>query len=772
MTDTPHAWSARRYLLALSIAVILPALVFAGIVAWIYADRERDRYQSQVIELARGIMTSVERELGGIEAAVQALSTSRSLKRADYAVFYQQAIEAKTFNGTNVVVRDAAGQQLVNTRRPYGEALPSNDTEADRRAAELRGPYVSDLFTGAVAGEPLFIVSTPVFADDGRTVLSFVNMSVPPERIANVIEQESIPESWSAGVLDRKGVIVGRHPDHREFVSQPASTRFMTQATGREGIYEGTNLQGVAVMTAFVRSSRYGWTVTTSVPKSVLAAPLQRSLWLLATLGTLLLALSSVMALGFGRRLAAPIAALSRQASALRAGDEVAPIATNLREVNEVSFEIAKAARARLAAEKALALSARRLEREATERAAILSQLAEGVIVTDAAGKIVFVNEAASRLYGGAKLDIEPEAETSTYQLLTVDGEPHPSEDLPLARAIAKGETVENARWRIRRSDGSEVLAIGSARPVFAADGSRIGSVLTVRDDTKRELDEREQARLTGVLAEQASELLESNEELQRYAYIVSHDLRAPLVNVMGFTSELDALREDILAELKGNPRAAGFDRDISEALGFIKASIAKMESLIAAILKLSREGRRSLRPEPLDMPNLVQGLVDAIRHQIESAGATVEVAPDLPTIVCDKVAIDQIVGNILDNAVKYLDPSRPGRIVVTGEDRGARVVYRIADNGRGIDARDHARVFELFRRAGKQDRPGEGIGLAHVKALVRALGGRITLASEPGVGTNFTVILPAIMNRRTEPGAESKDGPRADAPTDRLTLA
>ncbi len=350
------------------------------------------------------------------------------------------------------------------------------------------------------------------------------------------------------------------------------------------------------------------------------------------------------------------------------------------------------------------------------------------------------------------------EAYASTYQLLTIDGEPHPFEDLPLTRAVTKAETVEHARWRIRRPDGSEVLAIGSARPVLADDGSRIGSVLTVRDDTKRDLDEREQARLTGALAEQAAELIESNEELQRYAYIVSHDLRAPLVNVMGFTSELDALREEILAELKDNPKADGFDRDISEALGFIKAGIAKMESLIAAILKLSREGRRSLRPEHLDMPELVKGLVDAIRHQIESAGAIVDVSPDLPPIVCDRVAIEQIVGNILDNAVKYLDPSRPGRIEVTGEDRAARVVYRIADNGRGIDARDHARVFELFRRAGQQDRPGEGIGLAHVKALVRAMGGRITLTSEPGVGTTFTVILPAVMKRATISWVDSDD--------------
>ena len=109
-------------------------------------------------------------------------------------------------------------------------------------------------------------------------------------------------------------------------------------------------------------------------------------------------------------------------------------------------------------------------------------------------------------------------------------------------------------------------------------------------------------------------------------------------------------------------------------------------------------------------------------------------------------------VGNLLDNAVKYLDPSRPGLVRVTAETRGSRVAVHVADNGRGIAPQDHARVFELFRRAGAQDRPGEGIGLAHVKAMARALGGRVTLRSAPGEGSTFTVILPqepAIEARR-----------------------
>jgi len=130
--------------------------------------------------------------------------------------------------------------------------------------------------------------------------------------------------------------------------------------------------------------------------------------------------------------------------------------------------------------------SAETLANAAAERDAILSQLAEGVIVTDPDGRIVFVNEAAVRQHGVERLDVAPEDYSETYHLFTEAGEPHPFEDLPLTRAVLKGETVADARWRIRRPDGTEVLAVGNARPVVAPDGRKIGAVLTLRDETAR----------------------------------------------------------------------------------------------------------------------------------------------------------------------------------------------------------------------------------------------------------------------------------------------
>ena len=179
-------------------------------------------------------------------------------------------------------------------------------------------------------------------------------------------------------------------------------------------------------------------------------------------------------------------------------------------------------------------------------------------------------------------------------------------------------------------------------------------------------------------------------------------------------------------------------------ALRFIKASTAKMDRLIGAILALSREGRRTFSPEPLAMRALLGSIADSLAHQVQSAGAAIELGA-LPDLVADKLAVEQVFANLIENALKYGRPDRPVRIQVAGEVGDGVVHYSVADNGRGIAERDRERVFELFRRAGDQTVPGEGIGLAHVRALVRRLGGSISFESVLNEGTTFHVRLPPL---------------------------
>ncbi len=255
-------------------------------------------------------------------------------------------------------------------------------------------------------------------------------------------------------------------------------------------------------------------------------------------------------------------------------------------------------------------------------------------------------------------------------------------------------------------------------------------------------------ASLDETVRKRTADLSAANEEIQRFAYIVSHDLRAPLVNIMGFTSELEQSAGQLsraAAEMGMAPEVREpLEEETIEALRFIKASTGKMDRLINAILKLSREGRRVLTPERLDMPLLFAGLAESMRHQVTDHDAQVTVG-SVPNLVADRVAIEQIFGNVIDNALKYLQPGRPGVVRISGRMEDGLARFDIADNGRGIAARDFERVFELFRRAGDQTVPGEGIGLAHVRSLVRRLGGSIDCTSELGEGTTFTIRLPPV---------------------------
>ena len=260
------------------------------------------------------------------------------------------------------------------------------------------------------------------------------------------------------------------------------------------------------------------------------------------------------------------------------------------------------------------------------------------------------------------------------------------------------------------------------------------------------------------MVRDRTGDLVRANEEIQRFAYIVSHDLRSPLVNVMGFTSELEvslkplqtllASAQDQAPALVTRDAREAVETDIPESIGFIRTSTKKMDRLINAILKLSREGRRTLNPEPLDMDALMGGVVASLKHQMDERGAQILIETPLPSLVNDRFSVEQVFSNLTENALKYLKPGRPGRIVVRGKEVGPMLVFEVQDNGRGIDPKDSERVFELFRRSGLQDQPGEGIGLAHVRALVYRLGGLISVESGLDQGATFRLSLPRVLSR------------------------
>jgi PAS domain S-box-containing protein len=368
----------------------------------------------------------------------------------------------------------------------------------------------------------------------------------------------------------------------------------------------------------------------------------------------------------------------------------------------------------------------------------IINSMMDTLIVTSPDGAIIRMNAAACLLLGYEDRELVGQP----MDRVLADG---PSEGGPVLADALAGASISAVEKSYLTKSGRKVPVLFSASMMRDARNTVLGVVCVAQDITDRKRAEQQ-------LQAYSEDLQEVNEELKNFAYIVSHDLRAPLVNIKGFSEELGRSLHEIepcfvkhlplLDEEEKARLAPIFEKDIPEALGFIGSSVSRMDNLISGILKLSRAGRRKLNPEAISVDGLVRTVLGSLAYQLESRRVSVTVR-DLPDVVADKTALEQIFGNLLDNAVKYLAPGRDGRIEITAVRNEEEVVFHVRDNGRGMAREDIPRAFEVFRRVGRQDVPGEGMGLPYVKTLVRLHGGRIWCESAPGAGTTFSFTVP-----------------------------
>ncbi|MBI4844811.1 MAG: PAS domain-containing sensor histidine kinase [Nitrospirae bacterium] len=239
------------------------------------------------------------------------------------------------------------------------------------------------------------------------------------------------------------------------------------------------------------------------------------------------------------------------------------------------------------------------------------------------------------------------------------------------------------------------------------------------------------------------------NRELEQMIYVTSHDLRSPLVNIEGYSREIklsldelqSALQDGAGPETLKNRIARIIEKDIPESMDYITKSIFKMDSLLSALHQISRSGKTEFEAAGVDMNSLVRDVISTLEHQFKEKGATHEISK-LPSCICDKKKINQVMTNLIGNALRYLDPKRPGVIKVSGGKKNGQIVYCVADNGIGIAKEDMDKVFDIFYRV-SSDKKGEGLGLSIVKKVVEMHGGKVWLESEPGKGSAFCFSIP-----------------------------
>lgn len=264
-------------------------------------------------------------------------------------------------------------------------------------------------------------------------------------------------------------------------------------------------------------------------------------------------------------------------------------------------------------------------------------------------------------------------------------------------------------------------------------------------------------------------ELRAKNSEVESFVYVVSHDLRAPLVNMQGFVRELQEsfsrLKElaaprdsndKSCCSMCGNEMAAILDGEVADALKYILASSVKFERLINALLNLSRQGRQAYKWVLVNVEELFADTVASMRQMVDNCGAKICAGP-LPAAFADESALSQVFSNLLGNAIKYRSPLRPLEIDVGGEIDDSVVRYWFRDNGLGVPEACKARLFQAFQRFHPQSAEGDGIGLALVRRIIERHGGRIWAESQENAGSTFYFTLPTTPVSVPEPPREGR---------------
>jgi PAS domain S-box-containing protein len=344
----------------------------------------------------------------------------------------------------------------------------------------------------------------------------------------------------------------------------------------------------------------------------------------------------------------------------------------------------------------------------------IMDLITDGIVLLDRIGAVTTANRAANELFG---FGLSAEA-SSGYGFI--------ESMIRRAGVSADGEEVINAELTFVDAVGAEKTVLISSKALLK-DKKHSGRVCTVRDITtkkKAELD----------LVEKVKELERSNEDLESFAYVASHDLKEPLSMV---TDYLQLIRKKFREKL---------DKDLNDFLNNVSEGAIKMSGLLEALLDYSRVTKSKREHVPVDTAKALSRVMAAMKFSIVEKKATVSMDGQLPAVKGDKIQIEQVFRNLIDNALKFSGKNRPV-VNISSESKGDYFEFMVKDNGIGLAAEDFEKVFHIFQRLHpKTEYEGAGVGLATCKKIVDSHGGRIWVISEGlGKGSVFKFTLPAV---------------------------
>ena len=468
-----HTFSIQTQLLLYSLTLMVPALVFGGLMIVRSAALERQGLDREIEERVHSLAASIDRELASTTTTLKALSSSPSLADGDLKAFYGQAMAAQEVGGDHFFLTAPSGRQVLNTRVAWGEPLPEVSGNDWRDVIEARRPRVSDLYFGQVAKALAFSVSVPV--KKGSKVAYVLSASISPERIHEILQRANFDKGWIVVVADRKGTIVARSQDFAGFVGRPQEQ--WDASKEHTGIWHTTDTESVPILRASAFSQQSGWLISTIVPEAIANRSLSRSLAFVVAVAVSFMLLSVLLAYLFGRRIADPIKQLVSGAEALGRGDPVRHISPSTLEVRSVGDALVEAAKTRQSMEQSL--------RESEDRLRLaLASTDTGTWDWDLNAGVFTWDERMRELWG-----VGPDEPVTIETYL---GALHPQDREPTLQAIQKAQRAEASPAEydvehrvIGKRDGIERW-VGSQGRAHFSDGVPVRMTGTARDITER----------------------------------------------------------------------------------------------------------------------------------------------------------------------------------------------------------------------------------------------------------------------------------------------
>jgi PAS domain S-box-containing protein len=362
----------------------------------------------------------------------------------------------------------------------------------------------------------------------------------------------------------------------------------------------------------------------------------------------------------------------------------------------------------------------------------------DAITIHDKDFNIVRANKAAEKTLGLPLIKILSQKCYESYHQTD-----SPPENCPSCRSLIIGEPTMTKIYEPTLNKSLEITAL----PRFNTDNQLTGLVHCVRDITERKKAEEELKQLN-------DELSQKNKELEQVLYATSHDIRSPLVNAAGFCRELDYPLKELLSFVddKNIPPAVKekiipiVKEDIPESLKYIQKSITKMDVIIRGLSTVMHMGRVKLEMEEINISELIADVISTFAFTLKESGIKIMVS-ELPACKGDRGKINEVFSNLLDNALKYLDPERPGVIRISGYSTEDQSVYCMEDNGIGIAHKHQEKIFNIFHQLEPGKAEGEGLGLTIARRIVEMHRGKLWIESKPGEGSSFFVSLPAEMS-------------------------